>query len=1012
MAEDFTAKFSVDISDLKKNISEANKQIKLANATFKAETAGMDDWSKNADGLSKKLQQLDKTLAAQKSKLASYQSQLERQEKAYDENGKRADALRTKLQQLASQGVDKASDEYKTLEKALRNIITAQDNNGKAADDLRIKILNQQSAVGKTEKDIRNFGKALTDLEKEANGTAGGLDDVGDAAKGAGEDAEKGSDGFTVFKGVVADLSARVITAAISGLKKLGEKMIEVGKDAIESYADYEQLVGGVETLFKDSAPVVLKYAQDAYKTAGMSANEYMENITGFSASLLQGLGGDTKKAAQIGDLAIRDMSDNANKMGSDIESITRAYQGFAKQNYAMLDNLKLGYGGSASEMARLVNESGVMGKAFEATAETVKNVPFDKLIEAIHVVQTNMGITGTTAKEASETISGSVASMRASWSNLLTSIVSDNGDIDKSIDQFSDTAITAVNNIAPRIRNFAKAFKEIVRNIVQNVFPKLKKEIPELEPLINIFEWFIKNRAAVGGALKFIIAAFAAKKIYDFAKGIVEVAKGIKTVMTMLTSNPWALAIAGIGLLITAIATATNKTDDLSDEMKALDDRINKVRDSVTDQKRAIEDLDAARDEALSKGLHELGYYNTLKEELQNITDANGKVKKGYEERAEFIVNQLAEGLGLEITLQDGVIKKYQETIDTIDELVKKKKNSLIMEVNEAGYKNAIEQIGTAESNLITAYNELRDAQNKRLPESMLNEIKQNYTDTLNVYLRFKDGIDKYEKSLYDFEQNLPVSVINWNEVESKVAEMSERERNTALQRAIEGKGIGDFARKAQEEVGEVFKTVNTEITKNVTETAKKLRGQTEVTLKQAVFGLHPTAKKAVKGVVQVMVDGVAVGLPILESEAQKILDSLDKQLEEGTLDVKDYKSALIAAFTPTSTEKADTLRQYTALGTAAISGLIAGFKSKINNMTLLKDEIIKLGDEIGEGLGAAVIKSSLSGAAIAEAAAVGGTVTNNTKLVTYNQYNNSPTALSRIDIYRDTRNLLTLTE
>ena len=168
------------------------------------------------------------------------------------------------------------------------------------------------------------------------------------------------------------------------------------------------ELVGGVETLFGESSDAVLEYANEAYKTAGISANQYMEQVTGFSATLLQGLEGDTARAAEVADIAVKDMADNANKMGTSLSSIQNAYQGFAKDNYTMLDNLKLGYGGTASEMARLLNDSGVLGDSIEVTAQTVKDVPFDKVIEGIHVIQQNIGITGTTTKEAMETISGS----------------------------------------------------------------------------------------------------------------------------------------------------------------------------------------------------------------------------------------------------------------------------------------------------------------------------------------------------------------------------------------------------------------------------------------------------------------------------------------------------------------------------------------------------------------------------------------------------------------------------
>lgn len=228
---------------------------------------------------------------------------------------------------------------------------------------------------------------------------------------------------------------------------------------AVKSYADLEQAVGGIETLFKDSASKVIKNSESAYERAGVSGVSYMEQVTSFSATLLQGLGGDTEKAAGYADKAIVDMSDNANKFGTDIGMVQNAYQGFAKDNFTMLDNLKLGFGGTAGEMARLVNESGVMGDSFEATAENVKEIPFDQLIEAIHKTQEEMGVTGTTAKEASETVSGSFGAMKAAAENLLAGLGDSNADIEQ-----------LMSNLGVTIGNFAKNIKGVLGTIWDNL--------------------------------------------------------------------------------------------------------------------------------------------------------------------------------------------------------------------------------------------------------------------------------------------------------------------------------------------------------------------------------------------------------------------------------------------------------------------------------------------------------------------------------------------------------------
>lgn len=273
--------------------------------------------------------------------------------------------------------------------------------------------------------------------------------------------------------------------SAISAVGKFSAAAVAAGatavaaltKSAVESYADYEQLVGGVETLFKDSAGIVQEYAANAFQTAGLSANDYMETVTGFSASLLQSVGGDTEEAARIADQAITDMADNANKMGSSMESIQNAYQGFAKQNYTMLDNLKLGYGGTKQEMERLL-----------ADAEKLSGVHYDisnlnDVYEAIHVVQGELGITGTTAEEASTTIQGSAAAMKAAWQNMLTGIADENANFDGLINNLVNSIETFAQNIIPRVEQALKGIGKLVSGLAPIIVQELPNLISEILP-------------------------------------------------------------------------------------------------------------------------------------------------------------------------------------------------------------------------------------------------------------------------------------------------------------------------------------------------------------------------------------------------------------------------------------------------------------------------------------------------------------------------------------------------
>lgn len=279
-------------------------------------------------------------------------------------------------------------------------------------------------------------------------------------------------------------LKKGLATAAKVGAAAIGAASAAVGaltKQSIEGYAEYEQLVGGVETLFKGSADTVMEYANNAYKTAGLSANQYMETVTSFSASLLQSLGDDTQAAAEVADLAITDMADNANKMGSSMESIQNAYQGFAKQNYTMLDNLKLGYGGTKEEMARLIEDAakikGLYGADAAIYANKGVNGDLSIIIDAIHTVQTEIGITGTTAAEAASTIEGSVAAAKSAWSNLVTGIADENADLGILIDNFVDSAATAAENIIPRVEKFITGIGDLAIKLA----PVIEEKLPQL---------------------------------------------------------------------------------------------------------------------------------------------------------------------------------------------------------------------------------------------------------------------------------------------------------------------------------------------------------------------------------------------------------------------------------------------------------------------------------------------------------------------------------------------------
>lgn len=442
---------------------------------------------------------LDKALQGVNSKINDTQAQLRDVKRLLKFDPGNTELLKQK-QELLAKAVGDTKDKLEQLKDAEKQLKDAGvDENGAQFQSLRREIIETE----------RN----LDDLTEAAEQSSVAMGQIGAAADKVASGAQK-----------VADATAGISHAAQVGLAAAAGAAVKI----VDSYADYEQLIGGVETLFKGSSKKLVKYAKSAYKTAGLSANDYMETATGFAASLVSSLGGDTEKAVELVDVAITDMADNANKMGSDIKSIQNAYQGFAKQNYTMLDNLKLGFGGTKEEMQRLLDE-----------AEKLSGIHYDignyaDIVNAIHVIQTEMDITGTTAKEAEGTISGSIATLKAAISNLAAGM----GDANADIDQLTENMIEAFQNVADNV-------------------------IPILE---NIWDHL------PGGAKFALIAMGAVAAISPVAGAISNIAGAVSGLMKILPAlaSPVGLVVAAIVAAIVAIAIWG---DEIQAALQKLDD-------------------------------------------------------------------------------------------------------------------------------------------------------------------------------------------------------------------------------------------------------------------------------------------------------------------------------------------------------------------------------------------------------------------------------------------------------
>lgn len=396
----------------------------------------------------------------------------------------------------------------------------------KALDYAKANYSENSSEVQRWQQALNNATTDVNRTKKQLNELETGVENVGDAMDGAGQKT-------SVFGDV---LKANLLGSAIvSGIKAVASGIKSLISGAIEGYGEYEQLVGGVETLFGSSADTVIKNAENAYKTAGLSANAYMETVTSFSASLLQSMGNDTEAAAKKADQALTDMSDNANKMGTDMQSIQNAYQGFAKQNYTMLDNLKLGYGGTKEEMQRLIDDANALNAA-QGNYTNYSIESYADIVDAIHTVQTEMGITGTTELEASTTVEGSINSMKAAYQNFVTGLGDQNADIGALTEELIQSAGNVAKNVLPVIESVVKNIAETVReqgpDMITRFVAYATEKLPEVLKLgIQLIVSLVKGLAQnlpelLRGTLALVDAIISA--FLDSLPNIIEVGKDI----------------------------------------------------------------------------------------------------------------------------------------------------------------------------------------------------------------------------------------------------------------------------------------------------------------------------------------------------------------------------------------------------------------------------------------------------------------------------------------------------
>jgi SLT domain-containing protein/phage-related protein len=511
-----STKKSISALGKEKGISKLKKDIEMGGAAIDVAKDKVNSLKKSIKGItSHPIKTLDKKVLAlqmsagktraefkrlQKEKLSKLKSNISKVKDTLTDGEKGAKGFKNAIKNIGKVGVSKTLSGFERLKKSMANGVR-----GSTKFKTKLKSIDDTS-MAKLKNSLQGVSNKLSTIGKKAAGVA--------------------------FRGLkkIAGISLKAITG---GIAACATAIGGLTANSVTAYADYEQLIGGVETLLgakgaksvqeyakltgksvgkvkgeykklNESQKIVVKNANNAFKTAGLSANDYMETVTGFAASLLQSTGNDTKKAAKLADVAVSDMADNANKMGTDMSSIQWAYQGFAKQNYTMLDNLKLGYGGTKTEMQRLVKDASKLDKSIDGNSLSYGNI-----VKAIHAVQKETGIYGTTQKEAEHTIQGSLNSMKSAWGNLMPALIQGGDAFDQCVDNLIDTTKIFVKNIKPAIIKSLTGIGKLIEElapIIEKEFPKLVDEL--LPPLLRAATSLVKGLiVATPNIIKVIVA-------------------------------------------------------------------------------------------------------------------------------------------------------------------------------------------------------------------------------------------------------------------------------------------------------------------------------------------------------------------------------------------------------------------------------------------------------------------------------------------------------------------------
>lgn len=737
----------------------------------------------------------------------------------------------------------------------------------------------------------------------------------------------------------------------------VGAAISKVVTSAFTEGAALEQSLGGVETLFKKHADIVKKNAQDAYKTAGVSANEYMENVTSFSASLLSSLGGDTQKAANVAHTAMVDMSDNANKFGSDMQSIQNAYQGFAKQNYTMLDNLKLGYGGTKSEMERLLQDAQKLS-GVEYNIDNLSDV-----YNAIHTIQQNLDITGTTAKEASTTFSGSFASMKAAAKNFL-GVLTSGGDADKAFNDLIGSTETFFGNVKRLAKSFVSQTAKVFDSAVGQLFEKMGVDAENIEGVIE----------GVHNALKSITAAIvtfiAVSKVSAVTKSFEGLTlqmiqgKAMATAMNAemaITQNLAAGIAAGVALIGSAIINHfANEIDVTESSIVNLSESVKQFSDKCLSTKSAVESLHEELADSTDSNKKQADSYRALNDRLKELNETENK---SADEKAEMqsIIDQLngdIEGLNLTIDDQTGGLKNntaavsdmldayadMQDTKDLQDKLAEALRNQAAAQ-NE--YDEALERYKQAKADgltgddfdalalsLNTAHGALTTANND------LSSVRQSIEEANTAQKEFADAYALTTGSIAELSEETLSQI---NDICDKYADAYKTQHDLVFgQIDLLGEFCGKSDVTAEQLIANLDDNINgfTDWENNLAKLKKKVA---DGIISQDFYNNLEEMGPKGAGYAKAFVDMSDKELKKYSAKSKGIFDEMNDYVDRSMSKMKDSSAKLLADLVDLPSQNYYSMRTaYEVLGQYAADGYADGIQSRMSFVSATVNEMV----------------------------------------------------------------------